>query len=386
MDRLAEALGLDPLEIRLRNAAEVGSTLSTGQVLEQSVGLKETLRAAAQAAGWHGRGKGVGIACCLKNVGLGHGSERDKAAGAVDIHADGRIVVRTGAAEVGQGLLTVLAKIAATELGARFEDITVCYGDTKETPDSGVTSASRQTFMSGNACSLAARQVRAELLALAAPILGVPASQLECGDSAVCDRADPSRRVAFGAVAATAPEGTISHEVLYRPPETHLMGTRGADGIYRTHATYGYGTQIAFVEVNEETGCVTVKKIVAASDVGRALFPKGIVGQTVGGVVMGLGYALSEEYRVEDGVPKTRTLAGCRVPRAADVPEIEVLIVEDPEPSGPLGAKGTGELPVLPTAPAIANDIYDAIGIRFTELPITRRKVLEALKKKAAAG
>ncbi len=387
MDRLAEALGLDPLEMRLRNAAGVGSRLSTGQILEHSAGLRETLVRAATAADWGRRGRGVGIACCLKNVGSGHGGEHDRTGVALEVTSSGRVQIYTSAAEVGQGVNTVLPQIVAEALGARFEDVEVVPPDTSLTPDSGITSASRQTYMSGNACLLAAAEVKQMLLERGAELLHVPRDELECSDSLVVRRGDPSCCLTFAAVAETFPMGRIQKTVTYDPPATHRLGTRGPDGLYRTHAAYGYGTQIAFVQVDERTGRVTVNKIVAAVDVGRAIHPAGVIGQTVGGVVMGLGFALSEEFRVENAVPASLTLGACRIPRVGDVPEIETVIVEDPELFGPFGAKGTGELPTLPTAAAIANAIYDAVGVRITDLPCTPERILAALaRKRAPAG
>ncbi|MGC9358247.1 MAG: xanthine dehydrogenase family protein molybdopterin-binding subunit, partial [Anaerolineae bacterium] len=381
MDRVAEALGMDPLEFRLRNAVDAGAVLGTGQVLEHSVGLKETLLKAAEAAGWkEHRGTGIGVACCFKNVGLGHGSERDKAGAIVELDASGHIFVRTGAAEVGQGLCTVCAQIAADGLGARYQDISVQFGDTAETPDGGVTSASRQTFTTGNACLMAARDLRHTLLSRASELLEVPVADLDTKNSRVFCRQDPSKSISFGAVAETFPDGRIKEEALYYPPDTHPLGMRDEVEHYRTHHAYGYGTQIAFVQVNEKTGRVTVKKIISASDVGHALFPKGVIGQSVGATVMGMGFGMSEEFKVEDAIPQTRTLGACRVPRITDVPEIETIIVEDPEIFGPFDAKGTGELTLIPVAPAIANAIYDAVGVRITDLPLKPGRVREALK------
>jgi selenium-dependent xanthine dehydrogenase len=379
MDRLADRLGIDPLEIRLRNAADVGSPLSTGQILEHSAGLKETLRKAAQVAGWENREKGFGVACCLKNVGLGHGSERDKSGVILEIGADGRILVRTGASEVGQGLKTALSQITAQGLGARYRDIRVQHGDTGETPDSGVTSASRQTFTTGNACLEAAKEVREELIKRASEMLKLPAEDLTCGDSQVFSQTAPDQKMSFGALAETFPNGTLKKEVLYRPPVTHPLGTHGPDGLYRTHHSYGYGTQIASVDVDESTGRLTVKRLIVACDVGKAIFRPGVVGQSVGAAVMGMGFATSEEFRVENAVPKTRTLGACRIPRIDDVPEIDVVIVEDPEMFGPYGAKGVGELALVPTAPAIANAVHDATGVWITDLPLTPERIRQAL-------
>jgi CO/xanthine dehydrogenase Mo-binding subunit len=321
----------------------------------------------------------LGIACCLKNVGLGHGSERDKAAASVEVGSSGRVLVRTGAAEVGQGLLTMLSQITAHQLGAKYQDIEVQFGDTRETPDGGVTSASRQTFTTGSACLLAAQEVQSALVSRAAELLNCAPETLECRASTVVDRDNPSRRMTFAALAETFPDGRLHHEALYRPPDTHALGTHGPDGLYRTHHSYGYGAQVAMVDVDEQTGRVQVRKLIVAADVGRALFLPGVVGQALGAGVMGTGYALREELKVADGILKTRNLGGCRLLRFTEVPDLEVIVVEDPTPFGPYGAKGTGELSVVPTAPAIVNAIHDAAGVWITDLPATPERVRAAL-------
>lgn len=341
MDRLAERLGLHPLELRRRNALKAGDITATGQLLRESVGLMETIdRVEAEVrrlgdavlvpSAPHKR-RAWGFACAYKNVGLGSGLA-DSAGAQVELAPDGRVVVRIGAAEVGQGLVGIAAQIAAQELGVPYHRVQVVVGDTATTPDGGPTTASRQTFVTGNAVRLAARRLAARLRAAPEP-----------GTSAM------------------AGEGET---VIYTPPPTVPLGQEGDK-----HFAYGYATQAALVEVDTITGQVEVLKVIAAHDVGKAINPLAIVGQIEGGVVMGLGFALQEKLELEQGITRNADLRRYRVPRIAQAPEVIPIIVEDPAAEGPYGAKGVGEITSIPTAPAITNAIYAATGVRIDELP-----------------
>ena len=393
MDILAERLGMDPLELRRRNAVRVGSTIATGQVLRESVGLLETIEAvekALKAAGPSqpadpGKRRGWGVACAFKNVGLG-GPLPDSAGAEVELTADGRCIVRAGAAEMGQGLPAVLAQIAAQELGVPYERVEVILGDTGQTLDGGATTASRQTFITGNAVRLAAIRLRESLAGAAAEELGVPPDALVFDLSSVFS---PQSSASSGprsavrdqtltlaeVVALAHREGRPTrYQAIYTAPPTVPVETPGD-----THFAYGYGTQAAEVEVDIEIGQVRVLRVIAAHDVGRAINPLGVEGQLEGGVLMGLGYALQEELELDEGRVVNDTFARYKVPGIEQRPQIMPIIVESPAAAGPYGAKGVGEITSIPTTPAITNAIHAATGVRITRLPATPARLLEAL-------
>lgn len=264
----------------------------------------------------------------MKNVGLGGGA-RDAAGAEVVVHPDGQVEVRIGAAEVGQGLVTVAAQIAAEELRLPYESIDVLTGDTGKTLDGGATTASRQTFVTGNAVRRAARQVR--------------------------------RLLDAGAGAGDKP---VSASAEYVAPETVHLGQKGDQ-----HFAYGFATQAALVEVNKASGQVKVLKVIAAHDVGLALNPVAVRGQVEGGVAMGVGFALSERLELDHGITRNPDLRRYRVPHIDRAPDVTCILVEAPAKEGPFGAKGVGEITSIPTAPAITNAIFAATGIRVTALP-----------------
>jgi len=384
MDILAGKLNLHPLELRRRNALCVGSVTATGQVLRESVGLLETIdrvEAAVREVGQEalvpsgqGRRRGWGFACCLKSVGLGGGLP-DTAGAAVELTADGRAVVRIGAAEVGQGLVGVAAQIAAEVLGVPYERVQVVVGDTALTPDGGPTTASRQTFVTGNAVRGAALKVREQLAAAVAEALNVPPDTLAFVPGRVA-APNGQEMPLVEAIALARGEGRpLSAEHVYQSPPTTPLGEPGDD-----HFAYGFATQAALVEVDIHTGKVEVLKVVAAHDVGRAINPQAIAGQLEGGVAMGIGFALSEELVVKEGVVQNADLARYRIPRIKQVPDMVPIIVEAATSEGPFGAKGVGEITSIPTAPAIVNAIHAATGVRITDLPATPDKIQAALR------
>lgn len=377
VDILAGELGMDPFELRRINALRAGSTTATGQVLDESVGLLECLDwvqsrvgeldqaplpdAPDQRIAW-------GVAAAYKNTGLGGGA--DDAAGAeVEVYLDGTAEVRSSSADLGQGLSTVLAQCTAQELGLPFEQVRVLLSDTGRTPDGGPTTASRQTFITGNAARLAARGMRERLAAVAAERWDVPpdAIRFEDGVLQAGGHAAPLGRV----VEWLQREGREPRLACrYHAPETRPLG-QGGD----MHFAFGYSVQAAQVAVDERSGEVRVLRIVAACDAGRAINPQALLGQVEGGLVMGIGTALTEEYRIEEGVPQTLRWADYQVPLVRHVPEMELHVVERPASAGPYGAKGIGELPAIPTAPAICNAIYRAVGVRAQRLPVRAEEV-----------
>ncbi len=394
MDMLACELGLSPLEIRRRNALRVGSTTSTGQVLQESVGLLETidkveaevrrldpdaciLRPFAKAGPCQGaregpRARAWGVACAYKNVGLG-GSIPDSAGAIVELDATGCVLVRAGAAEVGQGLVGVAAQIAAEELGVPYTQVDVLLGDTALTLDGGATTASRQTFITGNAVRLAAIQVRESVARAVAEEMDVAPAQLIFAEGIV--RGGKQALSLADAAAIARREGRrLRAQVVYTAPKTVPLGERG-----NAHFAFGYATQAAEVEVDVRTGVVRVLRIVAAHDVGRAINPLALCGQVEGGVVMGMSLALLEDLQVVQCIPQATNLARYRIARITDKPQIVALLVEDAASEGPYGAKGVGEITCIPTASAIVNAIHNACGVRIYSLPVTADKLLTAL-------
>lgn len=380
LDMLAEKLGLHPLELRRRNALRLGATTATGQLLRDSVGFLETIdrvEEAVRALGEEvlvpsgpGRKRAWGYACCMKNVGLG-GGVPDSAGATVLVTEEGRLSVRIGAAEVGQGVVGISAQIAAEVLGVPIGQVEMIVGDTLLTPDGGATTASRQTFITGNAVRLAAEEVRAILAGTASEVLDCPPDRLAFVEGAIVS--PEGRRMSLAEAARLARrEGRPAEAThIYTPPPTTPLGEPGDD-----HFAYGFATQAALVEVDLQNGNVRVLKVIAAHDVGRAINPQAVIGQMEGGVVMGMGYALSEELVLEEGQVRNADLRRYRVPRAPFIPEVIPILVEAYHHEGPFGAKGVGEITSIPTAPAITNAICAATGVRITRLPATPERVL----------
>ncbi len=391
MDEIARAIGMDPVELRRRNGFAPGKRTGTGQVLDEGVGYLATLEAAAGAlerlraefgssAPPPGKRVGFGIASSYKNVGIGTGLA-DGAGAIVELTADGRVSVRTGAADMGQGSDTVAAQIAAEVLALPYELFDVVACDTRSCPDGGMTTASRQTFVTGNAVKMAASELR-DRLAPFLPGFGSP-GLLSDGT------ADPSARLRLARERALAAGLSVLAECRYLPPATSAHRTSAAlspgepVSALDIHYAYCFASAAVAVEVELGTGAVRPLKLFLAQDVGKAINPLSVVGQIEGAAAMGLGYALSESFVSTDRAVVTDTLRKLGVPRFAEVPSIEVAIVELPQPGGPFGAKGMGEVGLNPVAPALSNAIFDATGARLRSLPMTRDKVLAAIGRKA---
>ncbi len=402
LDALADRLGIDRLEIRRRNALRVGSTTATGQVLAASAGLPacldalrphwERLRAEAAAhnssaasggpssTGGPTTRRGVGIGAMW--YGIGNTSMTNPSTMEVGLGRDGTVTLFSGAVDIGQGASTVLVQIAADALGVPATDVALVSGDTDRTADAGKSSASRQTFVSGNAARLAGADLRRQLLALAGVDDGAGGRiSIEGGVVGVTGTGSPTRAVDLGALPETAGVDPATPCVLIGrgsfDPQTTPLDT---DGQGQPYQTYAFGAQVALVEVDTELGTVRVLRVVAAHDVGRAVNPTQVEGQIHGGVAQGIGLALMEAF-----VPgRTENLHDYLIPTVGDVPPIDCLLIEDPEPSGPYGAKGVGEPALIPTAPAILSAIHDAVGVRITTLPATPDRILTALE--AARG
>ncbi len=410
MDILAHELGMDPIELRRKNALRVGATTSTGQVLRESVGLlrcielvENEMRQGDTGTRRHGdvekskienqksKIQAWGFAAAYKNTGLGGGAP-DKSTAEVEVYEDGTAEIRSAAAEIGQGLPNVLAQITAEELGLPFERVRVLLSDTDLTPDGGPTTASRQTAVSGNAAKFAARGMRELLARVASERLDAPPDKIIFRDGfveALADRrpltaanfedGDMSARarVSFADVVkwARAEGRATKYRFEYTAPETKPLGEAGD-----MHFAFSFAAQAALVEVNTETGEVRVLKVIAATDVGRAINPLALQGQVEGGIVMCIGNALTEEYIVEKGVVWTDRLARYKMPGIKHVPEIVSFVVEEESSVGPYGAKGVGEISSIPTTPAITNAIYNAVGVRVYTLPVDQDKLLRAMR------
>ncbi|MDZ4241695.1 MAG: xanthine dehydrogenase family protein molybdopterin-binding subunit, partial [Candidatus Omnitrophota bacterium] len=403
LDMLAERLGMDPFELRLKNALEVGKSTVGGEILQASAPIKQLLkeaRAALNAMPPVSSNKkiGVGVAAGFKNVGAGRGT-LDNANAIVELTQEGDILLRVSTVDMGQGNRTVMAQFAGDTIGVSYDRVKVITGDTDQTKPATGGVGERQTFCGGNAVIGAARQFRQDVLAYVGKQydrdpgrLDLRADQVMDGEQVLVSLKDLGR--------FTAGEGEVLRaDFDYLAPRTYLFSEEGMpkelSGVrkweyvdvskvrpeeYRNYPSYAYAAHVAIVEVDEEKGSVKVLKIIAAHDVGVALNPAKIEGQLEGSCLQGQGYALTEDYRVKNGMHLTKNLAQCRIPTMKDVPDIRCIIVEDPEPKGPLGAKGISEVATVPVTPAIINAIYNAIGVRITDLPATRERILEGIK------
>ncbi|MGB5292130.1 MAG: molybdopterin cofactor-binding domain-containing protein [Lysobacterales bacterium] len=386
MDILAEQLGLDAVEFRRLNALDVGLVTATGQEMRESVGLKECIervdedmRAGNFRWSWREDHKHLawGFAVAYKNTGLGGGAP-DKSSAQVEVWArPGEAVcaeVRTTAAELGQGLPAVLAACVAEELGIPASQVNVLLGDTDYCPDGGPTTASRQTFVTGNAARYASRALIEQLTTAAASLLecGSDEPRFVAGQFHVDGKNIGLAEVIIRATQSGIPTTT---EYEYWAPETQALGTGGD-----MHFAFGFCAQAVLCEVDTQTGEVSVRKVVAAHDVGRAINPLTLEGQIEGGIVMCIGYALTEHYIQEQGLPWTNVMARYKMPGIRHTPEIISHIVEHATSSGPYGAKGVGELPSIPTSAAITNAIYRATGVRVRSLPVDQDALLLAMR------
>ena len=304
----------------------------------------------------------------------------DRAAAWAEIDDGGSAKIVTGVTEIGEGILTVLAQIAAEEMGVKPEDVVIGDNDTARSPEAAHAGATRQTYMIGNVVALASREARGKLIKVMADIWGVEVETIRTGNGEVWAHGT-NHRVSMGeAVHACKSRGVVP--VGSATFGTATTGLDAIDGSGKPWQAYVFGAQVAEVEVDTITGEVQVLGVWAAHDVGRAVNPKGVEGQIEGGVVQALGQGLMEDYKLENGHTTTSGFAKYILPTSLDVPHVTSIIVEDPDPIGPLGVKGIGEPAMVPTIPAIMNAIYDAIGVRIQHLPATPEKVRAALREK----
>lgn len=381
MDLLAKEIGISPLEIRLRNCYRVGSLTPTGQELKASVGIRATLEAVAPhyEQALHERDekaapfvrRGVGLASMM--YGVGNTGMRNPSTAQIELDPNGQVTLFTGAADIGQGSSTVLAQIAAEELGLEADDISLVAADTHLTTSAGATSASRQVYISGNAVLEAAKKLKEVLLTEASQMLKVDPDSLVLDRGKVRSRSDSQKAASFEEVARRGHRlGLPLKWQGFFDPDTTTLDPETGQGV--PYATYAFASHVALVEVDVLTGEVRVLRVAAAHDVGKAINPRNVNGQIFGGVAMGIGFALMEEFMPG----KTVSMKDYHIPSLADMPEVIPIIIEDPEPTGPYGAKGVGEPALIPTAPAVLNAVADALGTRIYDLPASLERVLKA--------
>lgn len=382
MDKIARKLNMDPAELRRINGFASGKRTGTGQLLGDGIGYLNTLEVVKDAL-YKEKDKfkpssgtkkiGIGIASSYKNVGIGTGL-LDKAGAIVEVMEYGKIQVRMGATDMGQGCDTICAQIAATVLDIPYELFEVIACDTKTCPDGGMTTASRQTYVTGNAVRVAAEAIRPKLKAY----LGL----LSNNEEKITQ--DTLKKVYL---LSKENNDNLKEERDYIPPKTFAHRTCAdlkpgmKEEELKIHYAYCFASAGVIVEVDTSTGETKVLKVFAAQDVGKAINPQNVKGQIEGAVVMGMGLALSEEFLETDSKILTDNLNRIGIPKIKSTPEIEAFVVEVGEPDGPFGAKGMGEVGLNPMAPAISNAIFDAVGVRMQKLPMKKEKVLKAIQE-----
>ncbi len=384
-DMLAEKIGMDRLEFRILNALDDHSPTATGQVLGEGVGIRASLEALRprwlaahkEVAAFNASTKsplrrGVGVAGMW--YGCGNTSLPNPSTMRIGLKGNGRIALHQGAVDIGQGSSTVVSQICAEALGAPLEIFDLVSADTDVTPDGGKTSASRQTFVSGKAGMLAGKELRKAIAKLAG---ATDAAKIHFLDQAVLvEEGGQSKKICLCDLPLDDNGYVLSAEATFDPPTKPL----DKDGQGTPYAVYGFGAHLAEIEVDTELGSIKVVRLTAAHDVGRAINPTLIEGQIEGGMAQGLGMALMEEFFPGRG----ENLHDYLIPTIGDMPPVESILIEDPSTVGPYGAKGIGEQALIPTAPAIMNALYDAVGIRIFKLPATPDKVRAAIKAKSA--
>ncbi len=386
MDLLAEGIGMDPVEFRLKNATDPNFTAANGMEITSN-GLKDCIRLASERAGWAELKKnkkesfGIGVGIAGDVMGSKMYKSHESAGTVIRVEEDASVILFTGAADTGQGSDTTMAQIASQELGVHLSRIRVIAADTETTPFDTGSFASRVTFISGNATKRAAEDARRQIDAIVAKHWNISVERLSRDGEIIFDKENDFNRMTFPEAVKVCYSFEVGRMIIgrgvYNPP-TKPVDLRSGQG--NVSASYSFEAQIACVKVDRETGRVQVLRIVDAHDVGKAINPQSVEGQIEGSLVMGVGYTFFEDLKFKDGKGLTSSLSSYRIPRSTDVPVMESILFESNDKEGPFGAKGMGEASLLPTSAAIANAIYDAIGVRITDLPITPQKILKALK------
>jgi len=387
MDEFTEKLNIDPLEIRRINCLTTGKALSTtGQIFKTHVALPEVAEKAWAALGEPaecqdenrkiGRGLAIGLMSYGRMTFL-----HDSARSYVKLESDGSVLIRSGIPDLGGGQVSLLCQIAAEELGVPMSRIKIYYSDTALTPLAGTTTATRQTYMSGNATLKAAREIRKRVINKAAEILNVNSEKLDIINEKVIVNYVSSQFVPLVEIVKACNTAGLELfcEAQFNAPFTVTPDLSNIRGM--TFPDFTFGAQAVEVAVDTETGQVEVLKLTTCYDVGKAVNPLSVEGQMEGGSIYGMGYALTEEVIMEKGITMTPSFAEYIIPTAADVPEVNTILVESGGGLGPYGAKGIGEPACSIIAPAILNAIYDAVGVRIKSLPASPEKIIRALKK-----
>jgi CO/xanthine dehydrogenase Mo-binding subunit len=391
LQKIIAQLKLDPFEVRLKNALDLGQATITGDVLTEDIGaglipclqtVREELSRTPMPELLPDEKFGVGVAAGYKNVGLGSNTP-DRSGAIASLERDGTFMVRHGATDMGQGVNQLVAAIAGRVLGVAPRYIRVHNGDTRFDPAGGMTTASRATFLTGNAALHATEKLRALLWDEVSSEFHVSPTCLEIRDGVFVDNQTDSQIISLRELANGDHEYVTKY--LYdapttQPPPAHSEAHPRKAPKAPMHFAYDFGAQAAMVAVNPKSGKVRVLKLIIAHDVGAAILTRNVIGQLEGAAIQGIGYALTEEFVVKNGIPQSTQLKDMGLLRFKEIPEIIPIPVEDYHPKGPFGAKGMGELAITPTAPAVANAIYDALGIWVNSLPITPEKILAQLR------
>ena len=393
VDIAAEKLGIDPMEIRLKNCTRKEDITQHGWIIN-SCGLGESITKSAEASGWkekrnpadiQGKKRGVGMACQIHVCGRRQGPAPDGSSAFITINQNGKVKIISGECEIGQGSNTIFTQIAAEELSVGVADVEIIPVDTDFSPHAKGTFGDRLTVLGGSAVKLAAVDAKNKLLKYAAEKLGADREELEIKLGKIYSRINPEKATTIQEVAA---------DIIPQNGGLPIIGHGGyvlPDWVVPAHPdtkygnysiSYAFGTQVAEVLVDPETGKVDITNIWAAHDVGKTLNPRSAEGQVEGGVMQGVGYATTEAYLWKGGKVINTNLTDYRIATAPDIPNIHTIFIETNDPETPYGAKGLGEPVMNPTAPAVINAIYNAIGVRIKDLPITPEKILVALKNK----
>jgi len=399
LDKIAEKLQIDPADLRL-HIAESSNAVTANFFRLSTVNLSECIRRVVKSSGWHEKfrklpeGRGIGLACSAYLTGAGlpiYWNKMPHSGVQLKFDRGGGVTLFCGATEIGQGSDDVLASIVAEVLGLDTFDIRLYTGDTDLGPVDLGSYSSRVTIMAGNAALQAAERAKSLLTEAVIERLGIPIERLRFADKRVFDSAAPENGVTFqeAVCLAEARFGTIGTVGSYTPPKSPALYKGGGVG---PSPTYSYTAAVVEVVVNPVTGWITVPKIWIAHDIGRALNPTLVRGQVEGSVYMGLGEALMEEQEFRRLpkklshalVHKFPSMLEYKSPTSLDMPEVFTELVEEPDPMGPFGAKEVGQGPLLPIMPAVANAVYDAVGVRIDEVPITPEKIMKALAEKKA--
>jgi len=386
LDELAKQLNMTPLEIRKKNYLHTEDALATGRVLEHAVETEATAEKALAALGEPSMAKephikiGQGMASGMMSYGrmtFLHDTSRSY----VSIEMDGSVTIRCGVQDIGCGQESSLASISSEILGVPMEDIRVFSGDTALTPIAGTTTATRQLYMSGNATLKEATEVKKNLLVKAGEMLEANIEDLELRDKKVYVKGSPAKTLPLDMVVKTcAADGIpLFNMAQFNAPFRELIDFKTGQG--QVFPDFTFGTHAVEVSVDTKTGHVEVLKIVACYDVGQAINPLSVEGQLEGGALYGLGYGHIEEVIFDKGVNRTLTFAQYLIPTSMDAPDIQTFIFESGGGVGPFGAKGIGEPSCVSVAPAFANAVANAIGVRILNIPLTPEKILRALGK-----